>query len=154
MFLNVLEEQQICADTHVLLESSIDLLTDATFYTSHRRPGYRYFDPSEESKQHIQHGEICEDTIYLFKPSASSRSGYLDNATAAAMDQRHYNASKRLRKVIGSTVPVPRCASVSTKAHGQRSKVKQKTASTDGSAKKKKRIPWQAVQAKGKPNHF
>jgi hypothetical protein len=152
MFLNVLEEQQICADTHVLLESSIDLLTDATFYTSHRRPGYRYFDPSEESKQHIQHGEICEDTIYLF--TASSRSGYLDNATAAAMDQRHYNASKRLRKVIKSTVPVPRCASVSTKAHGQRSKVKQMTARTDGCAKKKKRIPWQAVQAKGKPNHF
>jgi hypothetical protein len=92
---------------------------------AHRRPGYHYVERPNLSRRKQSH--VIEDTLYISGPSLhqSSRTGGMDRQLALQFDRETKKASRRLRRVSMSTVPIPRVASMTTQAmrSSQRTKV-------------------------------
>ena len=82
----------------------------------HRRPGYRYIDPQQMKPKKKRY--ITEDHLYLSNPTVyqTSRTGYHGIKNALEIDRQTQATSRRLRRVSTTTTPIPRCATVITKA--------------------------------------
>lgn len=82
----------------------------------HRRPGYRYIDPQQMRPKKKRY--ITEDHLYLSNPTVyqTSRTGYHGIKNALEIDRQTQATSRRLRRVSTTTTPIPRCATVITKA--------------------------------------